>query len=75
MDYKLREKFFAELDKEKMELLNPVTKMLDEKFSKESEYWKYRSSGVELSIRRNMEGKIAVKNLNYLYLQRCSSLQ
>ena len=35
MDYKLREKFFAELDKEKMELLNPVTKMLDEKFSKE----------------------------------------
>ncbi|MDC1447503.1 class I SAM-dependent methyltransferase [Candidatus Thioglobus sp.] len=35
MDHKLREKFFAELDKEKMELLDPMTKMLDKKFSKE----------------------------------------
>jgi len=28
MDYKLREKFFAELDKEKMELLNPDLELL-----------------------------------------------
>jgi hypothetical protein len=33
MNYQLREKFFAELEKEKEQLLNPETKMLDEKFS------------------------------------------
>ena len=34
MDYELREQYFIELDKEKKELINKETGLLDEKFSK-----------------------------------------